>query len=328
MATYYSGSGMGGPRRFSLFPPMIKALLISNIAIFILEMLLGGLSYNGVSLGVFISKYFALHPLEGSVMPEYTGSFYPWQLLTFQFLHGGFTHLFFNMFALWMFGVELEAVWGSRRFLVYYLLAGIGAGIVHLVVTPLIGDLSVPTVGASGGVYAILLAFGLTFPDRPIIMFPILFPIPARFFVMIYAAIELIAGVTNTNSGVAHFAHLGGALVGFILLKFGDTLGVYTAIDKLWTLLGRKPKASSFQKRRRIYRIDSDSGDATPTPPWFRQAPPQEKEGPKGEERLFEPTREITQEQIDKILDKISRYGYNSLTDAEKQTLYEASKKF
>ncbi len=330
MATYYGDSGIGAPRRFSFFPPMIKALLISNVVIFLLDALLSGLSYGGVPLSLLVEKYFALLPLGGGMLTNGdTGLFYPWQLLTFQFLHGGFMHLFFNMLALWMFGVELEAVWGSRRFLVYYLISGVGAGIVHLIVTPLLGVPAVPMIGASGGVYAILLAFGLTFPDRPVIMFPILFPIPARILVIIYAAVELIAGLTNSNSGVAHFAHLGGALVGFILLKFGDTLKIYSLFDKIGSLFGRGSKNSSFQKRRRLYRVEPGAGQATTSsaPSWFRTAPPEESKKAEGE-RLFEPTKEITQEQIDKILDKISRYGYSSLTETEKQTLYEASKKF
>lgn len=331
MATYYGDSGLGSPRRFSFFPPMIKALLVSNVAVFILQMLIGSLSFNNVPLAWVLERYFALIPFEGvELSGGVTAHFYPWQLLSFQFMHGGLMHLFFNMLALWMFGVELEAVWGSRRFLVYYLLSGVGAGLVHLLVAPLLGGIPLPTVGASGGVYAILLAFGMTFPNRPVVMFPILFPVPARILVIIYAGVELIAGITNTNSGVAHFAHLGGALVGFLLLKFGDTLRIYWLFDKIATLVGRGPKNSSFQKRRRVYTIESEPeprSSQTTTPSWFRTEPQQDvHQG--GGERLFEPTPNITQEQIDRILDKISRYGYNSLSDVEKKTLHEASKKF
>lgn len=321
MATYYSGSGMGGPRRFTLFPPMIKALLISNVVVFLLQIISETIRLGGIPLSAYINRYLALWPFE-------SGLLYPWQFITYQFMHGGWMHLFFNMFALWMFGVELESVWGAKRFLIYYLLCGIGAGLIHLGVSSLLGESGYMTVGASGAIYGILLAFGLTFPDRPIIMFPIFFPVPARIFVLIYAGIELIAGFSNTSSGVAHFAHLGGAAVGFFLLKFGDTLGIYGFFDKIAGLLGKTPKNSSFHKRRRIYRVDAGQRDTTSAPPWFRTAPPSEPTQPQSSERLFEPTQEITQEQIDRILDKISRFGYNSLTEAEKQTLYEASKKF
>lgn len=323
MATYYSGGGIGGPRRFSLFPPVIKGLLIANIAVFLVQALLGGLSYKGAPLNYLFDKYFALWPLG-------TGKLYPWQLISYQFMHGNIMHLLFNMFALWMFGVELESAWGAKRFSVYYLLSGIGAGVVHLVVSFAFGASDVPTVGASGSIFGVLLAFGLTFPYRPIIMFPIFFPIPARIFVLIYAGIDLILGFTRSDSGVAHFAHLGGALTGFFLLKFGDKAGIYAFFDKVIALFSSRSHTVSAPRKRKIYRVDSETRESASTPQWFR-TPPSDEAAPAQQpsnERLFEPTKEITQEQIDQILDKISHHGYNSLTDVEKAILYEASKKF
>lgn len=323
MATYYYRGGMGGPRRFSLFPPVIKSLLIANIAVFLVQTVLELLSYQGASLDSIATRLFALWPL-GS------GNLYPWQILSYQFMHGGITHLLFNMFALWMFGVELESAWGGKRFLVYYLLSGIGAGIVHLVVSFVSGQTVLPTVGASGAIFGVLLAFGLTFPNRPIIMFPIFFPIPARIFVLIYAGIDLVLGFTRPDSGVAHFAHLGGALTGFILLKFGDTMGVYTFFDKIIALFSNRSQVAATPRKRKIYRVDNEARESTAAPQWFRTAPTDESASNQqhSHERLFEPTKGISQEQIDQILDKISRYGYNSLTDVEKAILYEASKKF
>ena len=165
------------------------------------------------------------------------------QLVTYMFMHSGFTHIFFNMFAVWMFGRILEQVWGPRRFLFYYLVCGVGAGIIQEVVqyiqydTVLSGYDSIntgysiipmeeylnmlTTVGASGAVYAILLAFGMLFPNQPMFIFPLPFPIKAKYFVMGYAVIELYSGLMNSGGdNVAHFAHLGGLIFGFILIMY------------------------------------------------------------------------------------------------------------
>ena len=153
---------------------------------------------------------FALWPLE-------SGVFAVFQLLTYGFLHGNFNHLFFNMFAVWMFGTQLEHAWGSKRWLIYYLVCVLGAGLVQLLTSSVSGQYY-PTVGASGGVFGLLLAFGMTFPREVLILIFPPIPIQARWFVLIYAGIELWAGVTGTASGIAHFAHLGGMLFGAVLL--------------------------------------------------------------------------------------------------------------
>ena len=139
--------------------------------------------------------------------------FLPWQLVSYMFLHADFSHIFFNLFALWIFGQALENLWGTKRFLLYYFLTGIGAGIVQI----LVSDGS--TIGASGSVFGILLGFGMMFPDnRIMLLFPPI-PIKAKYFVAMYGLFELFNGLTRTDSGVAHFAHLGGLVVGFILIK-------------------------------------------------------------------------------------------------------------
>ena len=223
MSPYNRMRGIGG---FSMFPPTIKTLLIINVAVFLLHHLFfTSFTIGGQSLARYFIEYFALQPISG--LENFFGSgasFYPWQIITYQFMHANLWHIFFNMFALWMFGSELENLWGGTRFLTYYLLCGIGAAIVQLFISPIFSD-PAPTIGASGAVYGILLAFGLTFPDRPIFMFPFFIPIPAKFFVLIFAGIELLTGLTSTD-GIAHFAHLGGAATGFLLLKFGDRLGI------------------------------------------------------------------------------------------------------
>lgn len=150
-------------------------------------------------------------------------TFLPWQLISYGFLHAGLTHLILNMFGLSMLGRPLAIVWGGRRFVIYYLLCIVGAAGAQLVVTgPWFGQTQTyPTVGASGGIFGILLAFGMTFPQQRImLLFPPI-PIKARNFVIVYGLVELVFGVTGTFEGVAHFAHLGGMLAGYLLLRRG-----------------------------------------------------------------------------------------------------------
>ncbi len=187
-------------------PPVTTALIVANVAMFLLQNLIPGLIVP-----------FALWPLGASAMSSQV-SFAPWQLVTYAFLHGGLTHLAFNMFALYMFGSAIEQVFGTRRFVLYYFVAVISAALTQLVFSAVTGGLY-PTVGASGGIFGILLAYGMYFPHtRLMLLFP---PIPmrARTFVILYAVIELFLGVTGTQEGVAHFAHLGGMIGGYLLLR-------------------------------------------------------------------------------------------------------------
>ena len=306
----FSGGGMG----FSLFPPMLKMLLVLNGFIFVLDSLVFELlAFDGIPLSEYIMQYFALQPFE-------SGLFWPWQLISYQFLHAGFSHLFFNLLALWMFGAELEQVWGSRRFITFYLISGIGGGLVHLGMQMLPGFQGAPTIGASGAVMGVLLGFGLTFPDRPVMMFPLFIPIPAKYFVLIYAGIDLFSGLFSTNSGVAHFAHLGGAFFGYMMMKHGDDLKIYAAADKLFGIFGgTSRKASNIIdypfERNRVEVIDREP---------LREVPREPKGNSTG---LFFEGQEITTEEIDTILEKINASGFASLTDREKRLLYEVSKR-
>ena len=195
-------------------PPVTRALLIANIAIYLLQMLLGDLQppYPLTSL-------FALWPLGPSPYSDLAG-FEPWQLVTYAFLHGGFTHIAFNMFALWMFGGAIEDTLGARPFAVYYFTCVIGAALAQLAVVYLFTGGYYPTLGASGGIFGLLLAYGMMYPQqRILLLFPPI-PMPAWLFVTSYGAIELFLGVTGTQAGVAHFAHLGGMAVGFVLIEY------------------------------------------------------------------------------------------------------------
>ncbi|WP_399677917.1 rhomboid family intramembrane serine protease, partial [Xenophilus sp.] len=172
-------------------PPAVQALILTNVIVFLAQ---------GLSEG--LTGALALWPV-GS------GVFAPWQLVTYAFLHGGFSHLLFNMFGLWMFGSDLERLWGSKRLLVFYFVSVLGAAAAQLVVAAL-GDATYPTVGASGGLFGILVGFAMMFPKRKIVPLIPPIPMPAPVFVALYGALELIFGVTGSFAGVAHFAHLGG----------------------------------------------------------------------------------------------------------------------
>ena len=182
-------------------PPVTQALLLINVAAFFLDQILGRQ----------LTLWLALWPIGPNFMP--------WQVASYSFLHGGFVHLFFNMLGLWMFGSELERVWGQKRYIQFYAASVLSAALIQLLVNYLI-DSNAPTVGASGGLFGLLLAFGMTFPNR--IITPLIppIPMPAKVFVAIYGGLELFLGVTGTQQGVAHFAHLGGMLGGFLMIRY------------------------------------------------------------------------------------------------------------
>ncbi len=192
---------------FSLFPPGVKNLIFINGIIFLITKSI--FTGQWTLLGASLAPYFALWPI-GS------GLFFPWQLASYMFLHADMSHIIFNLFALWIFGQAIENLWGTKRFYVYYFLTGIGAAVIHM----LIGGSSGYTIGASGAVFGLLLAFGMMFPDRTIYMILPPIPIKAKYFVAIYGVIELFSGLSRPDSGVAHFAHLGGLVVGYLLIKF------------------------------------------------------------------------------------------------------------
>jgi membrane associated rhomboid family serine protease len=189
--------------------PVMKGLIGANVGVFVLDLVLGAAGVNGL-------WHFSLWP------SQVVHNFAVWQLVTYMFLHGGVFHLLFNMLALWMFGTELERIWGTRYFLRFYMLTGIGAGALTVLVSLLPFGFSAALygstiIGASGAIYGLLLAYALYFPDRPIYMYMV-FPIPAKYFVMIMGALAFYASLAD-NSGVANATHLGGLLVGYLLLK-------------------------------------------------------------------------------------------------------------
>ncbi len=221
-------------------PPVVKNLIIINVAVFVISWLAANTA--GINLNALLGMFYVQSPY-----------FQPWQVVTHMFMHGGFMHIFFNMWALWIFGKTLESVWGGKRFLVYFLVTGLGAAVLHQLVQyiefsnaveavkaqynfdtitaerlrglasshpGLYQALRTPTVGASGAVFGILLAFGMLFPNTPLFIIPFPFPIKAKWLVIGYGALELYLGLTMPGSSIAHFAHLGGMLFGFILIKY------------------------------------------------------------------------------------------------------------
>jgi membrane associated rhomboid family serine protease len=218
------------PGRFEILPTIIKNLIIINTLVFIAQQVFR-------SSGFSFEDHFALHTWQSEL-------FKPWQFVTYLFLHGDFGHIFFNMFALWMFGSILENVWGPKRFLTFYLVSGLGAALCHMIVLYFqnqemlnefyaLGaaqqeyykniveqNLNVPTIGASGAVFGCLAAFGYLFPNTSIYIY-FFFPIKAKWFVLFYAGYELYATIQNSaGDTVAHIAHLGGALAGFLMVYF------------------------------------------------------------------------------------------------------------
>ncbi len=184
---------------------VVRLLIAWNVIIFLVQ-ILSGRFVRGLDVWLVYNLGLVPHDLwRGHI----------WQLVTYMFLHGEFFHILFNMLALWMFGSELEYLWGSKRFLQYYFFTGIGAGITNALFEP---GAIYPIIGASGAIYGLLLAFALYFPNRPILIY-FLFPVPAKYFVIIFGAIEFFASIQPGRSGIAHLAHLGGLVFGWVFLR-------------------------------------------------------------------------------------------------------------
>jgi len=195
---------------FNTVPPITRALIFVNVLMFAGERLLG----DGLTLRL------ALWPMQSAPFSDSLFSFQPWQLLTYGFLHAGTWHLFVNMFAVYMFGGQLELLWGPKRFLNLYLLSIIVAGVAQLLVASFAPVEPYPTVGASGGIFGLLLAYAMYFPHRTVVLLIPPIPMPAWLFVTLYGTLELYLGVTGTEAGVAHFAHLGGMVGAWVMIRY------------------------------------------------------------------------------------------------------------
>ena len=311
-------------------PTVTKNLLIINVLAFFAMYVLRSVSLFGgspVDLNDVCGLHFFLAP-----------DFHIYQLVTYMFMHASFTHIFFNMFALWMFGMIVERTWGAKRFLFYYISCGIGAGLfqelaqfcdLYFMLSSQNANVSVmhlpdvarqalnawTTVGASGSIYGVLLAFGMLFPNEKLFIIPIPFPIKAKWFVMIYAGVELFSAMTTAGDGVAHVAHLGGMVVGFFMIKYwrSHTYGgsnmsggnqFFDNLKQKWEHRGSGKKFTTWRNK------DSEAGNYNShNSDWDYNA-----------------RKKAEQDEIDRILDKIRKSGYDSLTAEEKRCLFENSK--
>ena len=299
-------------------PTMTKNLLVINVLAFLATYVL---QRSGIDLNALLG----LHFFKAS-------NFHVYQFLTYMFLHGGFTHILFNMFALWMFGSVIERVWGPKKFLFYYIVCGVGAGIMQEMVQYVnyvlqglaayeyvnMGGAQISmdsyinmwtTIGASGAVYGILLAFGMIFPNERLFIIPFPFPIKAKWLIVGYIAIELFSALSGPGDGVAHMAHLGGMLFGFLLIRywqrhpdssqrFGRSYG-QEFFDNM------KRKYEDRQRRQHHADMHAEQSRRRETDEEYNQRQRQ------------------NQEEIDAILDKIRKSGYDSLTKEEKQKLFD-----
>ena len=298
----------------SSVPPVTKNIIIINILVMIMTWLSPEFMYENFSLFYPTSAFFK-----------------PWQIITHMFMHGGFWHIFFNMYTLFIFGCVLERMWGPKKFLLFYFVTGIGAALMHTGVQAIemqvymsqaaegsagaiqaIHALKMtPTVGASGAVYGILLAFGMIFPEQRIFIFPFPFPIKAKWFVIIYAGLEVAQALSTPGDGVAHLAHLGGMAFGYMMIRYWRShLGTGYGMDGGTQFFDSMRASWERQRNRWTANRRSDTGrhSAGSDPDWEYNA-----------------RKKAEQEEIDRILDKIRRNGYDSLTKEEKQTLFDSS---
>jgi membrane associated rhomboid family serine protease len=296
---YYKPSGLGG---FSFFPPVIKNLLIINTVVFVLTLLMRSLNFDGIPGEYIIYRWFALNPISGG-KAGIPYNFQVWQLITYQFMHANFTHILFNMIYLWMFGIEVENLWGSRKFLYFYLMCGVAAGLCQLFLSPLLGDTSY-TVGASGSIYGVLIAFALFFPNRFIYLY-FFIPVKAKYLIGFMVILEFL--MVNSAEPIARFAHLGGALAGFIFILLDKNSHIDLKLMFRRNAFKQKPPLNPFGGMSNPFKKKEDIQDAD-----FYD---------------IDDKKNITQADIDAILDKISQSGYQNLTDREKKILFEASKK-
>lgn len=305
MSDYYRSGRFGG---FSAFPPVIKNLLIINGVVFFVQLLMDNITLNGLPAWYVLNRWFALNPISGFDAAGHPYNFQIWQLITYQFMHGGFSHILFNMFGLWMFGMQIENIWGSKKFLIYYLTAGVVAGLFQLFITPLLQVGAAPTIGASGAIYGVLIAFAMMFPDQLIFLY-FLIPVKAKYLIGFLIILEFML-VDSASSGVAHLAHLGGAIAGFIFIMLDKSIHV-----PLKDMLGI---SSRTYNNKNIFSGLSDK---------FRSSKRNVEDATFYEIHSDKKFEEISQAEIDAILDKISQSGYQNLTEREKKILFEASKK-
>lgn len=303
-------------------PTITKNLLIINVLAFLAYYVLQG---QGVNLNHLLGLHFVM-----------ADDFRIYQLFTYMFMHANIAHLFFNMFALWMFGCTIERAWGERRFLFYTLACGVGAGLfqecaqfISYAIQGLAAYDSVNlgggmilsmsdylnqwnTVGFSGAVYGILLGFGMTYPEERIFIFPLPVPIKGKWFVCIYAAVELFSALGTSGDGVAHIAHLGGMAIGYAIIRYWKHQYYHHSNFNGWDGYEVRTRVSVLDKVKEFFANLAAKGKDS-----YNK---NEKQNSNSDNKS-EDTRNQTE--IDRILEKIKRSGYDSLTTEEKRKLFD-----
>ncbi len=318
---------------FKQIPPFTRSLLLINVICYLLQLLF---ERSGIDLVALFGLHFAK-----------ASDFYLFQLLTYMFLHGSFSHLFFNMFSLWMFGGIIERSLGSRRFLTYYLICGIGAGLCQElwqlgeyymegmngyefvgdgIGAPIPMDLFLnrwTTIGASGACYGVLLAFGMLYPNERIVLLIPPIPIKAKYFVAGYAAIELYSAYAS-NDNIAHFAHLGGMLFGFLLLRYWRRANERR--QAVWqNSWGTAPQKPSLAQRVKNWWGNIFQNGRPARPGNARHTATRQSDYEYNMNRHAEEQRR--EARMDEILEKIKKSGYENLTEDEKRELFRLSRK-
>ena len=310
-------------------PPITKNLLIINLLAFFATYVL---QMRGIDLANIGGLHFFM-----------ASNFHVYQLVTYLFLHASFMHILSNMFGLWMFGCVIENVWGPKKFLFYYITCGIGAGLLqeiaqfgsfYMTVIEQVPGASFSTVlqygqqyamalnawttiGASGAVYAIILAFGMTFPNERLFIIPFPFPIKAKWFVLGYVAIEFFSALGSSGDGVAHTAHLGGMLFGYLMIRYWNK-HPNSGYDRSRGQEFFENLKRNFDQRRN-QQGNTTRGYNNPNMHAKRGG------GTKQDDMEYNARKKANQEEIDAILDKIRKSGYDSLTKEEKKKLFDAS---
>ncbi len=305
-------------------PTVTKNLLIINLLAFFATIVL---QLRGIDLANIGGLHFFM-----------ASNFHLYQLVTYLFLHAGFMHILSNMFGLWMFGCVIENVWGPKKFLFYYITCGIGAGLLqeiaqfgsfYMTIAGQIPEAGLATVleygqqyatalnawttiGASGAVYAVILAFGMTFPNERLFIIPFPFPIKAKWFVMGYVAIEFFSALGSSGDGVAHTAHLGGMLFGYLMIRYWNR--------HPGTGFNRNRGEEFFNNLKRNFEQRHSNRQSNDNPNMHA-----ERGGSKEDDQAYNARKRKNQEEIDAILDKIRTSGYDSLTKEEKKKLFDAS---
>lgn len=265
------------PMNFKTMPPAIKGLIVANVVVFLLSHIAG--------LDQF-SQMFGLVPRH-AIFDRWL-----WQPFTYLFIHGGFMHLLFNLFALWMFGMPVESEWGGAEFVKYYFLCGLGAAALTLALTP---HSPIPVIGASGPIYGLLVAFAMLYPDAVVYLY-FLIPISARNMAILFGLIEFFSGWSGARPGIANFAHLGGMVTGYLYIRWWWTIKIRA--KAAFKDFGGRPRAPKSGASRGVFKsIEGESSQADP---------------------MME---------VDRILDKILASGLESLTEEERAIMKRYSDK-